>query len=191
MNHSYQEYQEYFEYLKSRSRIGLIYRNFWLYPRICAHLQGRVLDVGCGIGDFVRFRQQTTGADINPETVKFCKMQGLDVVRMDVDRLPFSSGEFDGVLIDNVLEHIESPQSLIEEVYRVLKPFGTLLIGVPGKKGYEKDADHKVFYDEKKLVDVISAHGFCGEKTFYMPIKSNVLDFWLTQFCLYVKFTRN
>jgi SAM-dependent methyltransferase len=183
-------YQGYFEYLKSRSRLGLIYRNFWLYPRICAHLRGRVLDVGCGIGDFVRFRQQTTGADINPEVVKFCKMRGLDVVRMDVDRLPFSSYEFDGVLVDNVLEHIESPKALIDEVYRVLKPFGTLLIGVPGQKGYEKDPDHKVFYDKEKLVDVVSTHGFVYKKSFYTPIKSAVLSCHLSQFCLYVKFTR-
>lgn len=184
-------YQEYFEYLTNRSRIGLFYRNFWLYPRLCDHLAGRVLDVGCGIGDFVKFRKQTTGTDINPETVKFCKRQGLDVVQMDIDRLPFSSGEFDGVLLDNVLEHIKSPKSLIEEVYRVLKPSGTFLIGVPGRKGYTKDPDHKVFYDQKKLVEIISAYGFTSKTVFYMPLKSAILDVHLAQFCLYAKFTRD
>jgi SAM-dependent methyltransferase len=184
-------YQEYFEYLTNRSRIGLFYRNFWLYPRLCDHLAGRVLDVGCGIGDFVKFRKQTTGTDINPETVKFCKRQGLDVVQMDIDRLPFSSGEFDGVLLDNVLEHIKSPKSLIEEVYRVLKPSGTFLIGVPGRKGYTKDPDHKVFYDQNKLVEIISAYGFTSKTDFYMPLKSAILDVHLAQSCLYAKFTRD
>lgn len=184
-------YQVYFEYLKNRSRMGLLYRNFWLYPRICRHLSGRVLDVGCGIGDFVKFRKQTIGVDINPETVKFCKMQGLDVIQMETDRLPFLTGEFDGVLLDNVLEHIKSPKSLIEEVYRVLKPFGTFVIGVPGRKGYEKDPDHKVFYDKEKLVETISAYGFVNNINFYMPLKSSILDMHLAQFCLYAKFMRD
>ena len=164
-------YQAYFGYLKNRSRIGLLYRNFWLYPWICIHLSGRVLDVGCGIGDFVKFRKLTTGTDINPEIVNFCKQLGLNVIQMDIDRLPFLSGEFDGVLLDNVLEHIESPKILIEEVYRVLKPSGTFLIGVPGKRGYAKDLDHKVFYDENKIVEIISAHGFVHKMNFYMPLK--------------------
>jgi len=184
-------YQAYFEYLKSRSRIGLLYRKFWLYPRICDHLSGRVLDVGCGIGDFVKFRKQTTGTDINPETVRFCKKQGLDVIQMDIDKLPFLSGEFDGALLDNVLEHIKSPKSLIEEIYRVLKPSGTFLVGVPGRKGYERDLDHKIYYDQDKIVETISAYGFINTKIFFMPIKSNILDMHLAQFCLYAKFTRD
>jgi SAM-dependent methyltransferase len=184
-------YQAYFKYLKSRSRIGLLYRKFWLYPRICDHLSGRVLDVGCGIGDFVKFREQTTGTDINPKTVRFCKKQGLDVIQMDIDNLPFLSGEFDGVLLDNVLEHIKSPKSLIEEIYRVLKPSGTFLVGVPGRKGYERDLDHKIYYDQDKIVETISAYGFIITKIFFMPIKSKILDMHLAQFCLYAKFTRD
>lgn len=183
-------FQEYFEYLKNRSRIGLLYRNFWLYPRICYHLSGRVLDVGCGIGDFVKFRKHTTGTDINPETVNFCKIQGLDVIQMDIDKLPFLTCEFDGVLLDNVLEHIESPKLLIEEVYRVLKPSGTFIIGVPGSKGYKKDPDHKIFYNKNKIVEVISDFGFSHKLNFYTPLRSTILDIHLSQFCLYAKFTR-
>ena len=185
-----ENYHQYFNYLRKRSFLGLLYRKYWLYPRICDHLGGRVLDVGCGIGDFVNFRKQTTGVDINPETVGFCRKQGLDVFQMDINKLPFLSREFDGVLLDNVLEHIESPRSLIEEIYRVLKPSGTFLVGVPGRKGYTKDSEHKVFYDEKKLVEIISSFGFVSKTNFYMPLKSTIMDSHLSQFCLYAKFTR-
>jgi SAM-dependent methyltransferase len=154
------------------------------------HLDGRVLDVGCGIGDFVKFRKQTTGVDINSETVEFCKKQGLDVLQMRTNKLPFSSCEFDSVLLDNVLEHIESPRLLIEEIYRVLKPFGTFLVGVPGRKGFARDSDHKVFYEERKLVETISNFGFVNETNFYTPLESTILESHLSQFCLYSKFTR-
>ena len=186
-----ENYQAYFDYLNNRSRIGLLYRNFWLYPHICSHLTGRVLDVGCGIGDFVKFRKLTTGTDINPETVKFCKKEGLDVIQMDIDSLPFSANEFDGVLLDNVLEHILYPKPLIEEVYRVLKPSGSFIVGVPGRRGYAKDPDHKVFYDHHKLVKTISPYGFVEEKVFFMPLKSTILDNHLSQFCVYIKFNRD
>ena len=183
--------QEYFRYLASRSRLGLLYRNCWLYPRICSHLTGRVLDVGCGIGDFLRFRKQTTGTDINPDTVQYCKSRGLDVVLMNVDRLPFQSERFDGVLLDNVLEHIGVPKLLLEEVYRVLKPTGTLMVGVPGRAGYLRDHDHKVFYSYDELVTTLLAHGFICNTVFFMPIESTVLDRLLPQYCLYATFTRN
>lgn len=184
-------YHEYFQYLTKRSFLGLAYRKYWLYPRLCTHLTGRVLDVGCGIGDFLGFRKQTTGTDINPETVGFCKRRGLDVFLMEIDQLPFASGEFDGVLLDNVLEHIRSPELLIKEIYRVLKPTGIFIIGVPGKKGYAKDPDHKVFYDQDNLVEMLSCYGFFNKSNFYMPLKSTVLNEHLSQYCLYATFFRD
>lgn len=185
-----ENYKTYFNYLKKRRLIGLLYRKLWLYPWLSYHLDGCVLDVGCGIGDFVKFHNHATGTDINPEVIRFCKMQGLNVFQMNVDKLPFYSDEFDGVLLDNVLEHIKFPKSLLEEVYRVLKPTGTFLVGVPGLKGYKKDPDHKVFYDKKKLVETISAYGFINVKNFYMPVRSDFLNTYLSQYCLYAKFTR-
>ena len=113
-------YQEYYAYLRGRSLKGKLYRNWWLYPRLARHLSGRVLDVGCGIGDMLRFRPNTVGVDINPETITWCRTQGLDAHHMERNRLPFDAGTFDGVILDNVLEHIAAPQPLLAEVRRVL-----------------------------------------------------------------------
>ena len=55
----------YYEYLKKRSIIGLLYRKYILYPSICKHLNGHVLDIGCGIGDFLKFRANTVGIEIS------------------------------------------------------------------------------------------------------------------------------
>ncbi|MGH8287759.1 MAG: class I SAM-dependent methyltransferase, partial [Steroidobacteraceae bacterium] len=76
------DYDEYFAHLRRRKRAGLWYRDLWLYPRICKHLRGKVLDIGCGIGDMVRYRPQTVGVDVNPHAVSFCQSQGLRVQLM-------------------------------------------------------------------------------------------------------------
>jgi SAM-dependent methyltransferase len=176
---------DYFDYLRRRSALAQLYRNHWLYPRLCLHLSGMVLDVGCGIGDLLSFRPGTVGTDINPRAVDWCRQAGHRAELMQPDILPFSGGAFDGVVIDNVLEHIADPTLLLAEVHRVLRPGGTALIGVPGKKGYACDADHKVFYDEAGLVAVMAAAGFSASKILPMPIKSKWLDAYMRQYCLY------
>ena len=110
------EYEAYFSYLKKRSKLGYFYRKFWLYPFISRHVQGRVLDVGCGIGDMLSYRSESVGVDINPATVKFCQGRGLNAVLMEKDRLPFGIEAFDSIILDNVLEHIEKPLPCLQKL---------------------------------------------------------------------------
>ena len=159
--------QIYFEYLKKRSFLGGIYRRYVLYPRLNFHLKGKVLDVGCGIGDMLSYRKNTVGLDVNPLNVAFCQKRELEAHIMKPDVIPFADETFDSVLLDNVLEHIERPSLLFKEIRRVLKADGILLIGVPGIKGYESDDDHKVFYDEKKLQALALKNRFNVNHFFY------------------------
>ena len=166
---------EYFNYLKTRSKLALFYRNYFLYPKLCSHLQGRVLDVGCGIGDFVKFRKDTIGIDINTEMVEYCKMANLNVKEMEPNVIPFPDNSFEGVVLDNVLEHIKNPQDLILEIKRVLKEKNTLIVGVPGISGYKADDDHKVFYTKENLIKLFKENGFREIKTFGAPINFQFL----------------
>lgn len=185
------EHDEYFEYLSKRSRLGALYRTHWLYPRLARRLTGRALDIGCGIGDMLMYRDNTVGVDINPRTVDFCNARGAHAVLMPPDELPFASGEFDSVLMDNVLEHIERPHQLLAETRRVLRPGGQILVGVPGRRGWASDPDHKVFYDEESLNACMAAAGFNAFERFYTPLwRSAWLDRRLRQYCLYGLFGR-
>jgi SAM-dependent methyltransferase len=185
------DHAAYFNYLRQRSRLGWLYRRYWLYPRLCRRLHGRVLDVGCGIGDLLRFRPDTAGVDINPKTVEWCRQQGLDARLMPADSLPFHDAEFEGVVLDNVLEHIVEPMPLLGEIRRVLRSGGVLLAGVPGRRGYALDADHKVFYDEADLHRTLKAAGFRPMEVMHMPMKSAWLDARMPQYCLYGVFQRD
>jgi SAM-dependent methyltransferase len=183
--------KNYFDYLAKRSVIGAIYRNFILYPRLNRFLKGNALDVGCGIGDMLAFRANTVGVDVNSYNVDFCQKRKLDASLMKQDQLAFESESFDSVLLDNVLEHIESPRLLLTEIKRVLKPGGVFLIGVPGIKGYVSDNDHKVFYDEAALSLLAAEHGFKIDHFFHTPlIKSQLLNKFLTQYCIYTQWSK-
>lgn len=183
--------EEYFKYLNGRSRLGWLYRQYWLYPRLCRYLDGKTLDIGCGIGDFLNHRTNTVGVDINPVTVEWCCRRGLDAHQMSPNVLPFQDASFNSAILDNVLEHLAEPAKLLSEIRRVLHPHSSLLVGVPGQCGYATDSDHKIFYGEAALVSTVIAAGFRLQHLFYMPFQSNWLDVRMRQYCLYGVFERD
>jgi len=182
--------KQYYHYLRQRSTLGLLYRRYWLYPRLSRHMHGQVLDVGCGIGDFLIHRPGTVGVDINPANVEWCRHQGLDSHLMALDILPFSDSNFDNAILDNVLEHLVLPTLLLREIHRVLRPNGTLVVGVPGLRGYATDPDHKVFYDEALLVSTLASAGFGVQQVSHMPCRSDWLNSRMRQYCIYGVFKR-
>lgn len=177
---------EYATYLRSRSWLGLIYRNLYLYPKLSRFFIGRVLDVGCGVGDLLAYHKHAIGVDINPFNVDFCAQRGLSAQLMDIDRLPLPNYSCDTVILDNVLEHINNPSPILAEINRVLNLGGHLVVGVPGLKGYASDSDHKVFYDEESLENVAKKSGFKIVKFIYAPLfKSSFLSKKVSQYCIY------
>lgn len=179
-------YQQYFEYLQSRSFMGEVYRKYYLYPKLGHYLKGRLLDVGCGIGDMLVFRPDSIGVDINEFNVQYCKERGCEAYEMPVDELPFEDGSFDSVLLDNVLEHLADPISLLTEVKRVMRSDAVFVIGVPGLKGQASDPDHKVFYDENSLNILAEKLGFKVNVMLHFPLwKSDFLSKKVRQYCVY------
>lgn len=182
--------EDYSSYLQQRSRLGLLYRNYWLYPMLSRWLSGRILDVGCGIGDMLRYSPGAVGVDVNPHNVAICQADGLTVEVMPPDRLPFEPACFDSVVLDNVLEHIEDPRPLLAEIHRVLDDDGVLVVGVPGLKGYAADPDHKRYYDRAALVACLEMAGFEGKALRAMPFDCEWLSSKISQFCIYGAFGR-
>ena len=75
--------KDYFEYLRRRSLLGFLYRKLWLYPRLAREVSGRVLDVGCGVGDFMIYRPGTAGVDVSLHAVEWCCQRGLSAKLME------------------------------------------------------------------------------------------------------------
>jgi len=97
----------------------------------------RLLDVGCGIGAIALELQkrgfQVTGVDFSEVAVNRCLERGLNAFVSDVDGdgLKFADKTFDVVWAGDVIEHVFDPIFLLEEVDRVLKDNGRLLMSVP------------------------------------------------------------
>jgi len=148
-------------------------------------LSGRVLDVGCGIGDFLVSCPGAVGVDINPFTVGFCRKRGLEAHQVEEGLFPFKTGSLDSAILDNLIEHLDDPQPTFKEVFRVVRPWGRILIGVPGRRGYEVDSSHRRFYDVRGLVELMLQQGCMKRRIFGAPFRSAYLDKHMPQYCLY------
>jgi SAM-dependent methyltransferase len=98
----------------------------------------RVLDVGAKQGVLgLRAREagidvDYTGLDLSEENVRRAASLSLDVRQADVTkRLPVEDAEFDCIFCLELLEHLTSPITLLEEMHRVLKRNGRAVISVP------------------------------------------------------------
>jgi len=117
-----------------------------------------------------------------------CLDRSIEAKLIVDDKIPYKKETFDTLIMDNVLEHILHPKELLLDVNRVLKEKGRVIIGVPGAKGFELDFDHKVFYDEVKLINLF--HKYKLITKFYTPFKSEFLNKNLKSYCLYCVFEK-
>lgn len=178
---------EYLDYLLTRSAFARVYRERLLYPIIRRIAPGVTLDVGCGIGDYLRSKEGAIGVDIDPAVVDYCRSEGLEAyVVPNGSPFPFGNGYFDSIVCDNVIEHLEKPELLMLEISRVLKSNGRLVVGLPGIKGFAHDPTHVHFYRLDDICQLLSCYGFSCKSHFYAPIPLSFLSRFLSQQCLYV-----
>ncbi len=189
-HNSLESQEEYFRHAQSITLKANLYRRFYLYPRLVKFLPNKTLDIGCGLGSFQSFKKNVIGIDINPFFVDYCKSLGHKSFLYKKPPYNFTNCSFDSVLIDNVIEHIFDPTNIIQEIYRILVPKGLCVVGVPGKVGFDAHADHKVFYEEGSLTELMEKNGFSTVKLFFAPFKWDYFSKNLGAYCLYGVFQK-
>lgn len=98
-----------------------------------------ILDVGCGDGFFlVRVRDELprgvvcSGLDADVQSVAKAQAQGIDCrVGLADQTLPFEGSSFDLVFAGEIIEHVADTDRMLEEIRRVLRPGGHLLLTTP------------------------------------------------------------
>jgi SAM-dependent methyltransferase len=118
---------------EKKKAVRLLYRDF--HRQLLESCpEGRVLDIGGGTAHIKESRPDVVSADI-------LSFPGIDVVA-DAHRLPFRNEFFAGVVVLDVLHHLERPIEFLKEVARVLKPGGRLAMIEPAMTTVAR-----VFYD--------------------------------------------
>lgn len=100
----------------------------------------KLLDVGCNVGIFVKLANEyglnAIGVDIDQYAVKFGRGKfRVDLRCQNIRETRFDQNEFDVVVLSHTLEHIPKPIKLLEEINRILKPGGILVIETPNIEG--------------------------------------------------------
>lgn len=134
----------------------------YLRPAI-KEFKGQILDVGAGQSPWRAWMPATTtyvGLDI-----KYANDFGMSNKRKDIvyyagGVFPFIDESFDGAICIEVLEHVESPDEMIAEIARCLKPGAILLLSTPWSA-----RRHHIPYDFhrfscEQLEKLLSTHGF-------------------------------
>lgn len=134
-----------------------------------------VLDIGCGSSRIILDLKDAVGMDILLRKLRFLKPNHEKLVQGSTFALPFKSESFEVVINSEVIEHVPQDPAIMNEMRRVLRPEGILVLGTPdygrwswvvlewiyGKVlggGYA--AEHITHYTRQSLAELIEASGF-------------------------------
>lgn len=147
---------------------------------------GRLLDVGCGLGYFVKKISSHAGWDaygyeISPHAVEYARKKlGLEnVFAGRVEDSRFAPESFDIITLWDVVEHIPDPEPLLAYLLTLLKPDGTLFLHTPNISAqlpkarlkklirgmradlhYIEAKDHVNIYSMKSLARILERNGY-------------------------------
>lgn len=100
--------------------------------------RSRVLDLGCAFGFGTRLllpKYAAFGHDLDARYVERASrsLPNVQFTQGEAAAIPYPNAFFDGVLVLDVLEHVPYEKPVLDEIYRVLRPGGRLVISVPNR----------------------------------------------------------
>lgn len=149
--------------------------NEWVWSRLAPHVGDRVLEIGCGVGNFTQFLRNRTlvvATDNNEQYLRLVRnifersdnvqVQHIDWEHPDIAAL--KAHHFDTILCLNVLEHIKNDDAALAMFAQLLEPGGHLVLQVPALHRLYGEIDraigHYRRYGRDELTGKLTAHGF-------------------------------
>jgi 2-polyprenyl-3-methyl-5-hydroxy-6-metoxy-1,4-benzoquinol methylase len=178
-----------YNYIKKKfNSFSFYYKN--LLPN---KFDSKILDIGCGEGNFVAYLNQlgysdVKGIDISEEQIKLGKQLGIKNIELyDLKvYLKETNFKFDYIVARDIFEHFTKAEiyEILSSIYKLLKPNGLILIQVPNAEGlnfcshFYGDFTHETAFTNKSLKQVALNIGF--KSIFIKPVNpysSNIFLF--------------
>lgn len=109
---------------------------------------GKVLDIGCGVGDFLHSMEargwETTGIEPSEDAINIARKRTKAQLYSPPEIVELQDESFDLITMWHVLEHVEDLRNETKQLQRLLKKGGRLILALPNFKSY--DGQH---YKEK------------------------------------------
>lgn len=154
--------------------LARIVGKFFFHDAVAYVPNGRVLDIGCGNGEFLlklkRLGWSCQGVEFNQKAVAVCRAAQLDVFKGELTEAAFASDSFDLITAHHFIEHVAHPNKVMAEIVRLLKPGGKVLLRTPnsqslgrawfGRYWFANDVPrHLILFSVKNMNMVALRHG--------------------------------
>ena len=138
---------------------------------------GNILDAATGKGDFINTLKQhlksftqIIGVDTSQRCVDYAQKifpeNNIEIYRMNLEDMQFEDGYFDTVCISDALHHIKNREAVLNEMLRVLKPEGLMLITEMYSDGDQTPAQETHIMMHHWVASVDRLLGTYHQKTF-------------------------
>ncbi|XDD47923.1 class I SAM-dependent methyltransferase [Leptospira sp. WS39.C2] len=135
---------------------------------------GNFLDIGSSFGGFLEVAKEAgffvQGVEISEYASSYANENNLPTVNGSLYDAKFPTQSFDVITLVEVIEHIENPKLFFQELTRILKPGGLLLLQTANFEGWQakKEASHYhyympghvYYYGDTLLKKILTEHGF-------------------------------
>ena len=153
------------------------------------YLRGRVADIGCGSGYIVKALTSSPavakiyGVDFSSSSIKRCRADVSEghFLTGDIYHLACADGVFEVVVCMETLEHLEHPAEAVQELFRVCKKGGHVIITIPNG-ALDEYVGHLNFWTQQDFRSLLPANSatmfqYCQEgRTMLFVIEKNVVE---------------
>lgn len=122
-------------------------------------IRGNVVDIGCGTGKYRKFILSLPHVN-SYIGIDFYKTEQAKMVADLNSNIPVADNSFDTALCISVLEHLLEPQNALNEIYRILKPGGHLLLTTPWIFPFHGEPNDYFRYSRNALEYMFQKSGF-------------------------------